>query len=1444
MVSGRVAYALGLEGPAVSVDTACSSSLVALHLAAQALRSGECSLALAGGVTVLSTPSLFTEFSRQRGLSPDGRCKAFSASADGVGWAEGAGVLVLERLADARAHGHQVLAVVRGSATNQDGASNGLTAPNGPSQERVIRQALANAGVSAADIDAVEAHGTGTPLGDPIEAQALLATYGQHRPEDGQPLQVGSVKSNIGHSVAAAGVAGVIKMVQALHHQTLPPTLHVDALSPHVDWSAGEVEVLTEAKPWPTGPRRRRFGVSSFGISGTNAHVIIEEPPVVKEPVTPQDPAQDSPETAEVAGASAAAAVVVSARSEAALCAQARRWQAYVQERPEITVEQVAATARGRGQLEQRAVVLAGSRDELVAGLGALAGGQAWPGLVRGRARPRKPAFVFPGQGGQWPGMALGLWQAGGVFAESMQACAQALSEHVQWSLREALHDAALLKRVDVVQPALFSVMVSLAQLWKAHGVAPSMVIGHSQGEIAAAYVAGALSLEDAVRVVALRSRAIAEELVGKGGMVSVGLPAEDLRRRLSEFGGEVSIAAFNGPMSTVVAGSPEALEALVAACEADEVRARWIAVDYASHTAQVERLRERLLADLAPIRPRRSDIPFYSTATGALLDTTRLDAQYWFDSLASPVLFEQATRALLGDGCSLLVELSPHPVLALALQETIHDERADDAVAVIGSLRRDEDDAQRFALSLGEAHVHGVPINGEMFAGRGATKVDLPTYPFEHRTYWLTPHTTTPGDLSAAGLQDAHHPLLGAAVTLTDGTTLFTARLSLTEQPWLADHVVLDRVIVPGAAFIELALHAGTHIGAPHIDELIIETPLILPNNDAVDLQITITPANQAGNYPLTISSRITGSDDAVWTRHASGLMGLFDRHPVKAEALAREAWPPVGTEPIDVSLLYDRLPDLGLNYGPAFQGLHTAWERDGAFYAEMALGTGDAATAKSFGIHPALLDAAFHVALEPLSANFENGSAPVPFLIGRAQLHRPGSDHLRVQIEFLTEDTVAITAIDDGGTPVLTVDSLVVRPTERKQLVGTGADPLFAVEWSEFTATRSKQPSTITRLSVESDLTALSAGTVPGAVAWEVSTPAGHRADAARVGVHAALSLLRAWFAAEHLAEARLMFVTRGAVAVGEGDVPDPAAAAVWGFVRSAQAEYPDRVVLVDVDTDTEPPWEAILAIGEPQVAVRGDRLFAPRLRRISVSPSGPTLLDGAQTVAITGGTGALGRLVARHLAAEYGVRALILLSRRGAAGEGCEELAADLSALGCDVTFEACDAADRDALERVLDRHRPDAVIHAAGVMDDATITAITDDQIDRVLRAKVDAAVHLDELLADVPLILFSSAAPLLGGQGQSNYAAANAFLDALAQRRHTENRPAQSLALGAWGALDSSMFGGRDRATVEQHIRTRLGMRLFEPQEGLTLLDTALHSDRAVVAPMLLDSAAL
>ncbi|RLK61275.1 acyl transferase domain-containing protein [Actinokineospora cianjurensis] len=1146
VLSGRVAYSFGLEGPAVTVDTACSSSLVALHLAIRSLRAGECRLALVGGVTIMATPAAFIEFSRQRALAPDGRCKAFGAGADGTGWGEGVGVLVVERLSDALTAGHRVLAVVRGSAVNQDGASNGLTAPNGPAQQRVIRAALADADLGTSDVDMLEAHGTGTRLGDPIEAEALLATYGRDRTE---PLWLGSVKSNIGHTQAAAGVAGIIKAVMALRHGVLPATLHADTPTPQVNWAAGAVAPLTANRPWPAVDRPRRAAVSSFGVSGTNAHTILEQAPEVDPPTVAADPR--------------AVPLVLSGRTDAALREQA----AALRLTGNGLLDTAFSLATTRSALTHRAVVVARDAAAADAALAEIAAGATPASVEFGLDVPGRLAFLFTGQGSQRQGMGDGL-RSFDVFRTTADEIAARLR-----------FDGSDLDRTGNAQPALFTLQVALFRLLESLGVRPDLLLGHSIGELAAAHVSGILTLDDACTLVAARAR-LMQALAPGGAMLAVEISEADLLRQFPDgLPAGIDLAAVNSDRSIVVSGDRQIVELLDRRFVEQSRRVKRLVVSHAFHSHLMDPMLDEFRQVVGGLSFAKPTIPLVSTATG-----DPATPEYWVRQVREPVRFASAADEVRRRGANRFLELGPDGVLSALVG---------DGAAPL--LRSGRDDHETLLHALGRVHTLGTRVDWAALLP-GGNRVDLPTYPFERVRYW--PRPSARADLTAAGLAAAEHPMLGAAAPQPDGGHLFTGRLTSTTHAWLTDHKIQGDVLVPGTAFVELALHAGTQVGHPVLDDLIIAAPL--PLTGPLRLQVTVTPPADDDTRTVEIHST---PDGTTWTRHAEGRLSraasstphvqapIADAvgsgaqtagHP-SAELIRRAdghpsgatlPWPPVA-EPVDLESFYAAAADNGFAYGPLFQGLRAAWRSDDAYYAEVALPEHAHRDATRFGLHPALLDAALHpTGLDPAKAG-------LPFAWSGVTLHNPGATSLRVVIRTTGADTYSLAATDPAGAPVITIAGLTLRKSARRD-----AD-LFAIDWTQLQAAESTK--SVTRGTPTDWLPA-------DAVVWQV--PAGD-IESTVVDV---LAGIQVWLADERFGDSTLVLHTRNAVAALPGDeITDIAGAAVGGLIRSAQSEHPGRFLLLDAEsTPSDETIASLLDLDEPQLALRGNEILAPRLAR----------------------------------------------------------------------------------------------------------------------------------------------------------------------------------------------------------------------------------------------------
>ncbi|MFI9031222.1 type I polyketide synthase [Streptomyces sp. NPDC053560] len=1430
VISGRLAYAFGFEGPAVTVDTACSSSLVALHWAGQALRAGECSTALVGGVTVMSTATGFAGFTRQGGLAPDGRCKAFSDAADGTGWSEGAAVLVVERQSDAVRNGHDILAVVRGSAVNQDGASNGLTAPNGPAQQRVIRQALAAGGLTPADVDAVEAHGTGTVLGDPIEAQALLAAYGQDRE---RPLLLGSVKSNLGHTQAAAGAAGVMKMVLALQHASLPRTLHVTEPSTRVDWSAGAVRLLTEQTPWPESGRPRRAGVSSFGISGTNAHVVLEQAPAPE----PAAPAEDT-------RTPAVAPWAVSARSEAALDAQVARVRAFAAERPGLSATDIGhSLATSRSAFEHRAVLLADADGVVEA--------------ARAEARERTVAFLFSGQGAQRLGMGRELHARFPVFAYTLDSVLAQFRAELGISLQEIVWggDAELLNRTRYTQPALFAVEVALFRLVASWGVKPGYVAGHSVGEIAAAHVAGVFSLEDACRLVAVRARLMDALPVG-GAMVAVEASEEEVVPLLAA---GVSVAAVNGPSSVVVSGAEAAVLAVASQLAERGRRTSRLPVSHAFHSPLMDPMLDDFRAVAERVTYEGPRIPVVSNLTGEVATAKEhCSAEYWVRHVREAVRFADGVHALADRGVTAFLEIGPDGVLSALARPLLPV----DAI-VTPALRKDRDEESALLTGAARLHTAGVDVDwAGVLADTGARRVPLPTYAFQRERYWPTVAATAPGDASGLGLEAGGHPLLGAATAVAGSEEiLLTGRLSAADQPWFTEYAQDGRTVLPASVLAELAVRAGDEAGCPTVEELTVTAPLVLTGTEPQRLQIRVSAPDDAGRRTFAVHTRPGSAADAPWTRHATGVLAAGSpQAPAPAPV-----WPPEQAEPLGV---------LADGTGPA--AVRAAWRRGDDIFAEIEL-TGQGPGESGFAVHPALLDAAVRAG-QPADGDPGRDAATWRDLT----LHAGSASVLRVRLTADGADGRHLTAVDPQGAPVLTaaltLDTTVVLPS---RTTGTDDASLLTVDWVPAdtaapsgarhewgvlgaglpeldAALAAADRGPVVRAASLTELLERGAPLPPVVLAPVTGDPAadGGLPAAVRATTGAVLDLLRSWTTDGRTAAARLVFVTRGAVASGQEDVPDLAAAPAWGLVRSAQSENPGSFLLLDLDgsgTGGTVAAEAaalaalpqLLDAGETQAAVRDGALTVARLTPVAQEPAAPAPYpvrdwDRDGTVLITGGSGGLAGMLARHLVTGHGIKHLLLAGRRGPDAPGATALRDELAALGAEVTVAACDVADRTAVDGLLaglpPEHPLTAVVHTAGVLDDATIGTLTAEQLDTVLRPKADAAWHLHEATRGLPLagfVLYSSVAGVTGGPGQGNYAAANTFLDALAAHRAAQGLPALSLAWGPWGqgAGMTATLGAAGLARME-----RSGMPPLTPDQGLALFDAAAeHGDALAVA---------
>jgi acyl transferase domain-containing protein/acyl carrier protein len=1494
--AGRISYTLGLQGPAMSVDTACSSSLVAIHLACQSLQRGESELAVAGGVNLLLSPLTMHLLAQTQALSPDGKCKTFDAGANGFVRGEGCGVLVLKRLSDAQRDGDRIWAVVKGSAVNQDGRSTGLTTPNVLAQQELLRQALKSAQLQAGDIGYVEAHGTGTSLGDPIEVEALKAVLGPRR-ADGSSCLMGSVKTNVGHLEAAAGAAGLMKAVLALNKQAIPRHLHFRTLNPRISLEGTSLAIPTRTTAWPRGEKPRFAGVSSFGMSGTNAHVILGE----------------APERAPASGRAHRVqhVLTLSATSHEALREHARQGASFLERRADLELADICHTAKaGRAHFEHRLAVLGDSRGALKQKLEEFAtrgtGASAASDVSPGRSRP-KVAFLFTGQGSQYVGMGAALYPEEPVFREALDRCDELLRPYLPEPLLSVIRGEGApgaLDQTAYTQPALFALEYALARLWTSWGVQPAYMLGHSVGEYVAACLAGVFSLEDALKLIATRARLI-QGLPAGGAMAGISASPAQVEQALGPFAGQVSIAALNGPRSVVISGEAGGVEALCESFRAQGIQARRLEVSHAFHSRLMEPVLDEFEREVGRLQLAPPRLPIISNVSGAIAGEELRTPRYWRDHVRAPVRFLEGIQALAREGCDTFIELGPGRTLLGLARECLAD--TPDALW-LPSLRRGGDGAKIILESLCQLYARGADIQWSSFeTGAQVRRVDFPTYPFQRQRHWVA---SAPW-ISRGQHTPWLHPLLGERLTLAGREVVFEATWSLSALPFLAEHRVQERAVIPAAVYLEVARAAAKEClgsGEHSVEELEIHSPFVLGEREHRRVQVVVQPGGDGAS--LEIFSMGDGREAAhSWRKEASAVLRTHGgRRPVAHVPIETVAARCSSELPIEEC--YARFRAAGVEYGPAFRGLRSVRCGQGETVCELRLPQSLGASAESYGIHPALLDAALQsmatvltglgghevvlpvgfkrfAVLAPIgnsvrvAARLDEAVAGADFVQGEVFLHGEGGELVaflegvrlrRTEARIIRRATQQVReewAYTLEWRRLSGASTDAPAPGNRRWVVfldgaGTGAKLAEELEARGSSCVRVEEGSGFERIGPDrytvDPLSPLDAGRVLRAVAEQgrevdgilylpsLDALALPEADGAGRLCAGALHLVQG-IAESSLRAGGLWFITRGAVSVERPERSSPAQAALWGLVRTARLEHPlPASFLVDLDPAAAGSWDGLLeelrvAGPEEQVAYRGSARFALRLSRGPRGRGGRAVrFDPAASYLVTGGFGGIGREVARWLVSS-GVKHLALMGRT-VTGKESAAFVEELEQAGAKVLTIAGDVSRREDVERALSEVASEGVplrgiFHVAGVTDDGWIRTQTQQRLDAVLASKARGAWHLHELTRASALdafVLFSSAASVLGSPGQATYAAANAFLDGLAWLRASEGLAAQSINWGLWEGVG---MGARLEPKARERLRDQ-GFQTLSPEQGLRLLEWAMERGQPQLALLPLD----
>lgn len=1513
MLANRISHAFDFRGPSLTVDTACSGSLVALHLAAQAMWSGECAQAIVGGVNVMLAPNMTIAESKGGFLSPDGRCKTFDASADGYARGEGAGAVLLKPLAQAIRDRDSIYALVRGTAVTQDGHTNGITVPNGDAQEAAMRAAYERAGVAPHQVQYVEAHGTGTPLGDPIEAGAIGRVLSTNRPA-ADPVFVGSVKTNIGHLEAAAGIAGLIKAALSLKHGRIPANLHLQQPNPDIPFEKYNLRVPTRSIEWPHTSGPRYAGVNSFGFGGTNAHAVLQGPP--------PDPAV--PERSD----DARRVLVLSARTNEALDALAASMSTFLHETDADLADIAYSCCFRRTHHEHRLAVVAANSEQARARLAAHLDGEQPADVVRGRApahgKPRL-AFVFSGMGPQWWGMARELLGTEPVFRAAVEACSAELQQYTGWSLVAELlaeEQQSRMAETEVAQPANFALQVGLAELWRSWGIEPDAIIGHSAGEVAAQYIAGVLSLADATRVIYFRS-SLQQRTSGQGRMLAVGMTPETLNQAVADAGPKVSVAAINSPSAVTLSGDAAVLESMAAQLETFGVFHRFLPVQVPFHSHYMDPLRAELEAGLAELRPDSARLPLYSTVTGSRIDGRGADGSYWWQNVRAAVLFSAALSEMIDDGYTHFLELAPHPVLASSMRELLIESEHEGLV--VPSLRRNESDTENLLRSVGSLHSHGHPVNWAAFTAPDAAPVKLPTYPWQLKSYW---------NESAEAREDRHyeqvHPLLGQPMNAVHPT--WEVELNPGHLSYLGDHRIQDNVLLPGAALVEVALAAAHRVYGPgqySVDQLRLHRALVLA--PASDARVRTTLYQEEARVEIA-SFLALPSGERQWTVHATAHLGVTATG-VEDPDLA--ALGPACDQHVSHDEFYTRTRAMGFQYGPAFQAVQDIAIGDRVATGTVAIPEQIGAEIGQYLFHPALMDAAFQVLLvaaNPPDSGDRSSTPYLPVRIDRVRVLAPPQSSMVAVARVITADSsrlVSDIVLCDRTGQVLveiegfTAQSLAAAVTMSPERVDRN---LYELSWQEIAAPSTTAEDTPPQQTTDAwviftDETGVGAEVATALRArgrrifciaraevaepeaagddfrialddpahyehvvralrdhpidrvlhlWSLdiefddSDTAARLLASQRAGVYSVVRMMQA-ISAELSQVPKIWLVTRGAHVVdGEDLRANIAQTPLWGLGRViGHQEFATLWGgLCDLDPAHSTAEQARRLIdlvsgddAEDQIALRGRRNYGARLTECAnLTPPFPARMREAGSYLVTGGLGSLGLLVARFLV-EHGARDVVLMGRTAVpARQDWPELPGEhphkdvveqvrrLEAAGARIHFASADVADA---EQLRDWHRAHTaaglppiagVIHTAGVVADELLVRMDPDTFTRVLRPKLAGGWLLHQLFRETALdffVLFSSTGSVIASPGQGNYAAGNAFLDALASYRRGLGAPALSIGWGPWSV------GMVEQLDLEQ-MYARRGIELITPDSGLRILGRLLHQRPAHVVAITVD----